>query len=145
MMRLGMALRFALVLSLLAFASACNEDGSFFPTLPDPDDGGGGGGTITPIPTTNYLSSTEIGSTAGTYVAEETHPSGSGDEPFILGTSQYVRGAAMIMEVTVEDTQTELFVSVANANVGYNHFDLGTLPTIEEYTGPSVPMGSSTW
>lgn len=139
---LGMVLRFALALSLLAFASACNEDGSFFPTIPETGTGGGGGGTVTPIPTTDYLSGTEISSTAGTYVSDEAHPTGTGEQPFILGTSQFIRGASMIMEVTVEDTQTELFVSVANANVGYYHFDLSALPTIEEYDGPAVPMGS---
>jgi hypothetical protein len=137
----GGALRLATVILALSLLSACNDEGSFLPTLPDPGGGGGGGGGVTPtVEVTQYLQTVDISPTAGTYV-QQPHPSGTANGPSILGTSTFVRGASLVMEVTVDSTATELYVGVSNANLGYYQFNLSALPTIEEYSGSAVPMG----
>jgi hypothetical protein len=141
MRRLGTALRLAIGISLIAFVAACNEDGTFLPSVPEPDSGGGGG-EIPEIPVTNYISDAEIGETDGTYV-HDTHPVGTAAAPVVLGTTQFIQGASLVMEVTVDDTATELYVGSSNANIGYFHFDLTTLPRLEESAGAAVPMGRS--
>ncbi len=135
----GGALRLATVLLVLSLLPACNNDGSFLPTLPDPDSGGGGGSVPT-VEATQYLQSVEVSSSAGTYV-QQPHPKGTATAPLVLGTTTFVRGASLVMEVSVDSTATELYVGVSNANLGYYRFDLTALPTIEDYDGPAVPMG----
>jgi len=134
------ALRLAMVLFTFAFLVACNEDGGFFPSLPDPSNPGGETSPPPTVEVSEFVHSAAISSVDGTYV-EDTHPVGSTTAPMILGTSTFVQGASLVMEVTVDSTATQLYVGVANANLGYYSFDLNALPTIEDYVGPAVPMG----
>lgn len=71
-----------------------------------------------PIPATRYLDSVALGDAAASYSPEEL-PSGEGAAPTLTGSQWFVRGGAMVVSVEVDDSATELYVSVSRADVGY--------------------------
>jgi len=106
----------------------------------DPDRGTGEIGPITPrdpIPLTNYVADVAMNGGSGTYQVDEM-PSGAAAAPTILGSSRFVRGAQMVMTVTVEDTATMLYVSTTRADIGYFEIDLTQPRVVDEVASARV-------
>ena len=123
-----MLLLFALV--SFPFVSACGDD----------DDGGGG--TTDPTPSAQQvLSEVRVGGNVGSYV-EAALPSGTATAPTVDGAAQLVRGGAMILEVTVPDGATAMYVAVEGTREGHFAVDLSGAETLfEEVRGRSGEAG----
>lgn len=113
---------------------------TFFGCDNDPDRGAGEIGPVTPrdpIPLTNYVADVAMDGTSGTYQVDEM-PTGDGAAPTILGSSRFVRGAQMVLSVTVEDTQNMLYVSTTRADIGYFEIDLTQSRVVDDFAGGSA-------
>jgi hypothetical protein len=111
---------FLLLSLLLAGAlvlAACSEDDGLAPLVP--------GGTST-ITSAEYVAAVQLEGMSGTYVPDQTLTPGTTEAPLVLGTSQYVDGASVVLQVSVEDGVTQLLVGVANTVGGYYVVDLPT-------------------
>jgi hypothetical protein len=115
---------FAFALALVGLA-ACDNDPERIQDL----------GPITPsdpIPATNYIDAVARDGGSGMYVDEEM-PIGDATAPELDGSLWFVRGGSMVLNVTVEDTATELYVSATRADLGYYRVPLdGSAVVIDE-------------
>jgi hypothetical protein len=82
------------------------------------------GAPVVPDPDANEIvGQVGVEGAVGTYV-DEAFPGGDGDGPLVLGASQYIQGASIVLEVTADDTATQLLVGVARTESGYYTIDL---------------------
>lgn len=103
--------RLAPLAILVIGLSACDQDMERMPEL----------GPVTPadpIPASNFVNDVSRDGAAATYVAEEL-PTGDAEAPLISGSRWYVSGGSLVLNVTVEETATDLYVSTSNADFGY--------------------------
>ncbi len=115
---------FVFALALVGLA-ACDNDPERISDL----------GPITPpdpIPATDYIDGVARDGGSGVYVDEEM-PTGDATAPELDGSLWFVRGGSMVLNVTVEDTATELYVSATRADLGYYRVPLdGSAVVIDE-------------
>lgn len=119
-------------LGLAVLAGCSNEDIVRFPQ--EPPTGGG-----QPLTLDQFMAGAQAGGAGAGYVAEAL-PSGTTAAPVISGASQIVRGGALVLDIEVDDTATDLYMSLSNVDLGYYHFDLSALPRVlaaDDYAGDS--------
>lgn len=84
-----------------------------------------------PIPVTRYVSGVDMDGATTTYTVDPM-PTGDAAAPALTGSAWFVRGGSMVVNVTVEDTATQLYVSTTNADFGYFAVPLDAAPAVVE-------------